>query len=95
MTLLEALPLLIGSGGPQKPFSWLSEGVRALFTVNTETGEMTCVPTPHPRDHHVLVGNWCELLARESMQRVQRNGEQAKARCPYELLLRTLIFHAL
>ena len=27
---------------------------------------------------HVLVGSWCELLARESMQRVQRNREQAE-----------------
>jgi hypothetical protein len=32
-----------GSGGPQKPFSWLSEGDRRLFTINTETGETACV----------------------------------------------------
>jgi hypothetical protein len=28
-----------GSGGPQKPFSWLSEGVRHVFTIHTETSE--------------------------------------------------------
>jgi hypothetical protein len=33
-----------GSGGPQKPFSWLSEGVRGVFTINTEAGEKACVP---------------------------------------------------
>jgi hypothetical protein len=44
VTLLEYLPIRRGSGGPQKPFSWLSEGVRAVFTINTETGEMTCIP---------------------------------------------------
>jgi hypothetical protein len=32
-----------GSGGPQKPFSWLSEGVTGVFTINTETGEIVCV----------------------------------------------------
>jgi hypothetical protein len=30
-----------GSGGPQKLFSWLSEGVEAVFTINTEVGEET------------------------------------------------------
>jgi hypothetical protein len=28
-----------GSEGPQKPSSWLSEGVRGVFTIYTETGE--------------------------------------------------------
>jgi hypothetical protein len=32
-----------GGGGPQKPFSWLSEGVGAVFTTNTEAGEIACV----------------------------------------------------
>jgi hypothetical protein len=32
-----------GSGDPQKPFSWLSEGARGVFTINTEAGEITCV----------------------------------------------------
>jgi integrase len=32
-----------GSGGPQKPFSRLSEGVRGVFTINTEAGEIACV----------------------------------------------------
>ena len=40
---LESPPIRRGSGGPQKPFSWLSEGVRDRFTINTEAGEMTCV----------------------------------------------------
>ena len=36
-----------GSGGPQKPFSWLSEGDRGVFTINTEAGEKTCIPNLH------------------------------------------------
>ncbi len=28
-----------GSGDSQKPFSWLSEGVRDRFTTHTEAGE--------------------------------------------------------
>jgi hypothetical protein len=54
-----------GSGGPQKPFSWLSEGVRCVFTINTEAGEIACVlHTPYPRCHpRVLVvagaGQYC------------------------------------
>ena len=46
-----------GSGGPQKPFSWLSEGIRRVFTISTEAGEKTCVPTftSLRSDHHVLV----------------------------------------
>jgi hypothetical protein len=30
-----------GSGRSQKPISWLSEGVRGVFTTITEAGEMT------------------------------------------------------
>lgn len=54
-----------GSGGPQKPFSWLSEGVRGVFTTNTEAGERTYVPAflSSGRDHRVLViggaGKYC------------------------------------
>jgi hypothetical protein len=44
VTLLEYLPIRRGSGGPQKAFSSLSEGVRGVFTINTEAGEMTCIP---------------------------------------------------
>ena len=44
-----------GGGVPQKPFSWLSKGIRGVFTINTEIGEITYIPPPHPRDHHVLV----------------------------------------
>ena len=40
---------LKGSGGPQKPFSWLSDGARGVFTINTEAGEQTLFPHPHPR----------------------------------------------
>jgi hypothetical protein len=32
-------PIRKGSGGPQKPFSSLSEGVRGVFTIYTEVGE--------------------------------------------------------
>ena len=32
-----------GSGGTQKPFSWLSEGVSGIFTIHTEAGEIACV----------------------------------------------------
>jgi hypothetical protein len=32
-------PIRRGSGGSQKPFSSLSEGVRRVFTINTETDE--------------------------------------------------------
>jgi hypothetical protein len=44
VTLLEYPPFYIGSEGPQKPFSWLSEGVRGAFTINTEAGEIACIP---------------------------------------------------
>jgi hypothetical protein len=40
---LEYLHIRRGNGGPQKPFSWLSEGVTGVFTINTETGEIVCV----------------------------------------------------
>jgi hypothetical protein len=43
VTLLEYFPIRRGSGGPQKPFSSLSEGVRDVFTVSTESSEMACV----------------------------------------------------
>ena len=43
VTLLEYLPIRRGSGGPQKPSSWLSEGVRAVFTVSTAPSEIACV----------------------------------------------------
>jgi hypothetical protein len=42
-----------GDGGPQKPFSSFSEGVRGVFTISTESSERACVPhfsssvTPH------------------------------------------------
>jgi hypothetical protein len=44
---LEPLPIRRGSGGPQKAFSWLSEGVRGVFTNNTEASERPCVPYLH------------------------------------------------
>jgi hypothetical protein len=37
----------MGSGGPQKPFSWLSEGIRGVFTIITEAGEKPCIPHLH------------------------------------------------
>jgi hypothetical protein len=36
-----------GSRGSQKPFSSLSEVVGAVFTINTEIGEVTCIPHLH------------------------------------------------
>jgi hypothetical protein len=36
-----------GSGGPQKPFSWLSEGIKGVFTISTEYSEMICIPHLH------------------------------------------------
>jgi hypothetical protein len=39
-------PIRKGNGGPQKPSSWLSEGVRDVFTINTESSEMACVLRP-------------------------------------------------
>jgi hypothetical protein len=43
VTLLEYLPIRRGSGGPQKPSSWLSEDVKGVFTVSTESSEIACV----------------------------------------------------
>ena len=77
---LEYRSIRRSSGGPQKPSSWLSEGVGCVFTVSTESSEIVRVlyllilgAIPH-----VLVGSWCKLLARETMQRVQRYREQAE-----------------
>jgi hypothetical protein len=53
---LEYPPIRRGSGGPQKPFSWLSEGLKEIFTINTETGETTCVPL------HILRTTVCSWL---------------------------------
>jgi hypothetical protein len=36
---LEYLPIRSGSEGSQKPFSPLSEGVRGVFTISTESSE--------------------------------------------------------
>ena len=41
---LEHPPIRRGSGGPQKPFSSLSEGLRGVFTICTEAGERPHVP---------------------------------------------------
>ena len=38
---LETTRTRSGSEGSQKPFSWLSEGARGVFTINTEAGEQT------------------------------------------------------
>jgi hypothetical protein len=46
-----------GSGGPQKPFSWLSEDVRGAFTINTEAGEETSIP-----HLHILGATMCSWL---------------------------------
>jgi hypothetical protein len=54
----EYLPIRRGSRGSYKPFSWLSEGVSAVFTISTEYNEIACVlhtSTFSGSDHHVLV----------------------------------------
>jgi hypothetical protein len=57
---LEHLPIRRGSGGPQKPISWLSEGDGGVFTVSSESSEDTCVPHLHILWRTlVLVGSWC------------------------------------
>jgi Transposase domain (DUF772) len=48
-----------GSGGPQKPFSWLSEGVKGVFTVSTDPSERTCVPTFSCSGPPCARGWWC------------------------------------
>jgi hypothetical protein len=40
-------PIRRASGGPQKPFSSLSEGIKTMFTINTEVGEKTFIPHLH------------------------------------------------
>jgi hypothetical protein len=52
--------LLVCSGGLQKPFSWLSEGVKGIFTTDTEAGEETCISHFHILGAipHVLVVSW-------------------------------------
>jgi len=47
VTLLEYPPIRRSSGGPQKAFSSLSEGIRGVFTINTEDSEKPCVPRLH------------------------------------------------
>jgi hypothetical protein len=47
VTLLEYPYIRRGSEGPQKPTSWLSEGARGAFTINTEIGENPCIPHLH------------------------------------------------
>src|SRR5919112_1369232 len=64
-------PIRRGTGGPQKPFSSLSEGLRGIFIIITETGERLVSRTPHPRDRHVLVGSWCGSI---SFRPFPRNG---------------------
>jgi hypothetical protein len=46
----------IGSGGPQKPFSSLSEGVGGVFTIDTEDGERLVSPL------HILGITMCSWL---------------------------------
>jgi hypothetical protein len=43
VTPLEYLPIRRGSGGSQKLTSSLSEGVRGIFTIYTEVGELTLI----------------------------------------------------
>jgi len=43
----DSQPISRGSEGPQKATSWLSEGVRAVFTIHTEIDENPCTPKLH------------------------------------------------
>jgi len=65
-------PIRRGSGGPQKPFSWLSEGVRDRFTTDTENGEIACLL--HLKITNVVLTS-PEQFARENQQCVQRYRE--------------------
>src|SRR5215217_2159463 len=62
--------LLIGSGGFQKPSSWLSEGVGGVFTIHTEIGEMTCVPLHIPR---TTMSSWLAGTGGYSLGPLPRN----------------------
>jgi hypothetical protein len=68
---LEHLPIRRGSGGPQKLTSWLSEGVRGVFTINTEVGEMTRVLHLHILVPPCARGWWCGSM---SFRPFPRNG---------------------
>jgi hypothetical protein len=57
VTILEYPPPRRGSGGSQKPFSWLSEGIRGVFTIITEAGER--LASPHL---HILGTTMCSWL---------------------------------
>jgi hypothetical protein len=52
--------------------SWLSEGVRGSFTINTEDGEIACVL--HLKFTNLVLAS-PEQLARENQQRVHRYRE--------------------
>jgi hypothetical protein len=69
---LEYLTIRRGIGGPQKAFSSLSEGVRDVFTVSTESSEIACV-VYLKITNSVLTSP--EEFARENQQRAQRNRE--------------------
>jgi hypothetical protein len=70
-------PIRRGSGGPQKPSSSLSEGLRGMFTIITETSEKTCVPNLHilgatPMSSWVAGAG--KYSSRVSVRNVCRNG---------------------
>jgi hypothetical protein len=59
----------------REALSGLCEGVRAAFTVSTESSETACAL--HLKIPNVVLTS-PEQFARESMQRVRRNREQAE-----------------
>ena len=60
---LEYLPIRMGSVGPQKPFSWLSEGIRAVLTINTEAGESPVSRTSTSPGPPCPGGWWCRSIS--------------------------------
>jgi hypothetical protein len=68
----EVLPIRRRSGGSQKPFSSLSEGVRTAFIIYTETSETACAL--HLKIPNVVLTS-PEQFARENQLRVQRYRE--------------------
>src|SRR5918999_1893369 len=71
MRFLEYLPIRRGSGVPQKPSSWLSEGVWSAFTTHTETGEKLVSRTSKSSGPPCPRGRWCGSI---SFRPFPRNG---------------------
>jgi hypothetical protein len=71
---LEYLFTRRGSGGPQKPFSSLSEGVGGVLTVSTESSEIACIL-------HLKIPNVPTCGATQSRGRFVRSRRRTWIRC--------------